>query len=284
MLADGAVRHFVKMPVTLINCPGISLMSSPLLLEQDQALAIITLNNPGRANVLDVPMALALLEALQSVAANSSVRALLITANGKYFCAGGDVNSMQDGKRALPVILEELLKPMHAAIRIVSELSIPVVSAINGPVGGGGIGLALCADLVLAAESMKLRGGYSAIGLTPDVGGSWFITQRAGSARARQIFLTNQPMTAEECLGWGIVDAVHPDLALNEAARQLAHQLANGPSLAQARIKTLLQQAPLNTLEQHLDLEASFMLASGESADGHEGINAFIEKRSAKFL
>lgn len=259
-------------------------MSSPLLVEQEQSVAIITLNKPDRANVLDLPLAQAFLAAVQAVAANSSVRALLITANGKHFCAGGDVHSMQDGKRSLPVILEELLLPVHQAIKLVSELSIPVISAINGPVGGGGIGLALCADLVLAAESMKLRGGYSAIGLTPDVGSSWFITQRAGSARARQIFLTNRPILAQECLDWGVVDAVHPDHALNDAARQLAHQLANGPSLAQARIKTLLQLAPLHTLEQHLDLEASFMLASGDSADGQEGIKAFIEKRAAKFL
>lgn len=259
-------------------------MSSPLILEQEQSLAIITLNNPARANVLDVPMALAFLAAVEAVAANSSMRALLITANGKHFCAGGDVHSMEDGKRALPAILEELLLPIHKAIKIIGELSIPVVSALNGPVGGGGIGLALCADLVLAAESIKLRGGYSAIGLTPDVGGSWFITQRAGSARARQIFLTNRAISAEECLDWGLVDALHPDHALADSARQLAHQLANGPSLAQARIKTLTREAPHNTLEQHLDMEASFMLASGETADGHEGIRAFIEKRAAKFL
>jgi len=259
-------------------------MSSPLILEQEQSLAIITLNNPARANVLDVPMALAFLAAVEAVAANSSVRALLITANGKHFCAGGDVHSMEDGKRALPAILEELLSPIHKAIKIIGELSIPVVSALNGPVGGGGIGLALCADLVLAAESIKLRGGYSAIGLTPDVGGSWFITQRAGNARARQIFLTNRAISAEECLDWGLVDALHPDHALADSARQLAHQLANGPSLAQARIKTLTREAPHNTLEQHLDMEASFMLASGETADGHEGIRAFIEKRAAKFL
>ena len=259
-------------------------MSSPLILEQEQSLAIITLNNPARANVLDLPMALALLAAVESVAANNSVRALLITANGKHFCAGGDVHSMQDGERALPEILDELLQPMHKAIRIINDLMVPVVSALNGPVGGGGIGLALCADLVLAAESMKLRGGYSAIGLTPDVGGSWFITQRAGCARARQVFLTNRAIAAQECLDWGLVDALHPDHALADSARKLAHQLAHGPSLAQARIKTLVREAQQNSFEAHLDMEASFMLASGETVDGQEGIRAFIEKRAAKFL
>ena len=259
-------------------------MSSPLMLEQEAALAIITFNNPARANVLDLAMAQALLAAVKQIAAEPTVRALLITANGKQFCAGGDVNSMQDGVRSLPVILNELIKPVHAAISALSELAIPIVSAINGPVGGGGIGLALCADIVLAAESMKLRGGYSAIGLTPDVGSSWFISNRAGSARAKQIFLTNRAIPAAECLQWGLVDAVHPDAELAQIARELAHKLARGPSLAQARIKTLMREAPHNTLAQQLQIEENFMLASGESVDGHEGIAAFIEKRAAKFL
>ena len=259
-------------------------MSSPLLLEHDEALAVITLNNPTRANVLDLAMAQALAAAVEHVASQPGVRGLLITANGKQFCAGGDIQSMQDPSRSLPQVLEELIRPIHAALAVLSELSIPIVSAINGPVGGGGIGLALCADLVLAAESMKLRGGYSALGLTPDVGGSWFVPHRAGSARAKEIFLTNRAIPAAECLQLGLVDAIHPDAELAAAARKLARQLSHGPSLSQARIKTLIREARHNTLEQHLEMECNFMLASGESADAQEGIRAFTEKRAPKFL
>ena len=258
--------------------------AAPLIVEPDHALAIITLNNPSRANVLDLAMARAFHAAVAQVADDPSVRALLITANGKQFCAGGDINSMSDSSRSLPAILEELIQPVHAAITLIGELSIPVVSALNGPVGGGGIGLALCADLVLAAESMKLRGGYSAIGLTPDAGGSWFVTQRVGSARAKDIYLSNRPIGAAECLQLGLVDAVHPDATLAQAARALATQLSKGPSLAQARIKTLIGQASHNTLSEHLAMESGFMVASGDSVDGQEGIRAFMEKRPPTFL
>jgi len=147
-------------------------MSSPLTVEIDHALAIITFNNPARANALDLAMAQAFAAAIEQVAADKTVRALLITANGKQFCVGGDVNAFADTSRPLVDTLKGLLEPVHAALRLVSLLEIPVVCAINGAVGGGGIGLGLCGDIVLAAESMKLRGGYSAIGLTPDVGGS----------------------------------------------------------------------------------------------------------------
>ena len=258
-------------------------MSTPLTLEFEQGLAIMTFNNPARGNVLDMAMASAFASAIQQVASHQGVRALLITAQGKQFCVGGDVTSMADESRPLTDILRELLEPVHAAMAMLAMFRFPVICSINGAVGGGGIGLALCGDLVLAAESMKLRGGYSAIGLTPDVGGSWFVTRRAGAARAKEIFLTNRPFTSQECLRIGLVDAVHPDAELHDAALKLARQLASGPAEAQARIKSLIGYAHQHTLEQHLDAERESMYASGESADGREGVRAFMEKRAPKF-
>ncbi len=258
-------------------------MTSPLKLEIEQSLAIMTFNTPERANVLDMAMARAFASAVERIAADASVRAVLITAAGRHFCAGGDINAFADTSRALPEILQELLDPVHDAMKALMQLPWPIVCAINGPVGGGGIGFALCGDLVLAAESMKLRGGYSAIGLTPDVGGSWFVTRRAGAAKAKEVFLTNRPFPAHECLSIGLVDAVYPDAELAHAARQLAQQLAHGPAQAQARIKALIEAAQQQPLHAHFDLEREHMLASGETADGREGIRAFIEKRAPKF-
>lgn len=258
-------------------------MSLPLTLEFDQTLAIITFTNPARGNALDLAMAHAFAGAIEQVAEHPRVRALLITAQGKQFCVGGDVNSMADASRPLTDTLRELLEPVHAAMVVLRSFSFPVVCALNGAVGGGGIGLGLCGDLVLASSSMKLRGGYSAIGLTPDVGGSWFITRRAGAARAKEVFLTNRPFSAEECLRIGLVDAVHPDDELQAAALKLAHQLANGPAAAQARIKSLIDHASHRTLEQQLEAERDSIYTAGESADGKEGVRAFIEKRAPKF-
>lgn len=258
-------------------------MTAPLTLEIDQSLAIITFNTPERANVLDMAMARAFASAVDRIASDASVRAVLITAAGRHFCAGGDVNTFADTTRPLPEILQELLDPVHDAMKMLMQLPWPIVCAINGPVGGGGIGFALCGDLVLAAESMKLRGGYSAIGLTPDVGGSWFVTRRAGAAKAKEVFLTNRPFPAQECLTIGLVDAVFPDAELPQAARRLAQQIAAGPAQAQARIKALIDAAEEQPLHAHFDLERENMLASGATADGQEGIRAFIEKRAPKF-
>lgn len=258
-------------------------MSTPLTLEFDHGLAILTFNNPSRGNVLDLAMARAFASAIEKVAEDNSVRALLITAQGKQYCVGGDVNSMADTSRPLLDTLRELLEPVHVAMALMAKFRFPVVCAINGAVGGGGIGLALCGDIVLAAESMKLRGGYSALGLTPDVGGSWFVTRRAGAARAREIYLTNRPLSSQQCLRIGLVDAVHPDAELHDAALKLAKQLAQGPAEAQARIKSLISHAHHHTLEQHLDAERDAMYASGESDDGREGVLAFMEKRAPNF-
>lgn len=258
-------------------------MSAPLTLEIAQSLAVITFNTPERANVLDLAMARAFAAAVERIAGDPSVRAVLITAAGKHFCAGGDINAFADTSRPLPQILQELLDPVHEAMKMLTLLPVPIVCAINGPVGGGGIGFALCGDIVLAAESMKLRGGYSAIGLTPDVGGSWFVTRRAGASKAKEVFLTNRPFPAAECRDIGLVDAVYPDSDLPHAARKLALQLAQGPAQAQARIKSLIEAAQHHGLQAHFDLERESMFASGATDDGLEGIRAFIEKRAPKF-
>jgi len=258
-------------------------MSSPLMLEIDQSLAVITFNTPERANVLDLAMAHAFAAAVEQIAGDASVRAVLITAAGKHFCAGGDIKAFADTSRPLVEILQELLDPVHEAMKMLTLLPIPVVCAINGPVGGGGIGFALCGDIVLAAESMKLRGGYSAIGLTPDVGGSWFVTRRAGAAKAKEIFLTNRAFPAAECLAIGLVDQVVADSDLPHVARKLAQQLAQGPAQAQARIKALIESAQHHGLHSHFDLERESMFASGATEDGREGIRAFMEKRAPKF-
>jgi 2-(1,2-epoxy-1,2-dihydrophenyl)acetyl-CoA isomerase len=259
-------------------------MTSPLKLHIEHGLATMTFSAPERANVLDVAMARAFAAAVQAIASDASVRAILITGKGRQFCAGGDINAFADPSRQLPEVLEELLDPVLEAMKLLTLLPMPIVCAINGPVGGGGIGFALCGDIVLAAESMKLRGGYSAIGLTPDVGGSWFVTRRASAAKAKEVFLTNRPFSAAECHAIGLVDEVYPDHELHDKAHALARQLAQGPRQALARIKKLIEAAQHHGLHAHFEMERESMLASGVTEDAREGIRAFLEKRPPKFL
>lgn len=272
LIARQARKHFLEY-----------LMKEPVVTAFHAGVASIMLNRPGKANTLDQATSVALVAAIEAIMANDSVRVVLLKASGKMFCAGGDIEGLTKGKDDLPSMLGAMLAPLHEAILKLATLSVPVVAALNGPIGGSGIGLALCADFVLAAESMKLRSGYSAIGLTPDVGSSWFLTRRVGPARAKNIFFLNLPLTAQECFSCGIVDAVYPDDQLLTEADSLVARLACGAAGSFAKIKHLVDGAGARTLKVHLALERDYMIACAGTPDAREGIAAFMEKRTPLF-
>lgn len=227
-------------------------------------------------------MSAALTSAIQVVADDQTVRAVLLRARGKCFCAGGDISEFVESLDDLSGLLDRQIPPLHQAIYKLATLPVPVVSALNGPIGGGGIGLALCADIVIAAQSMKLRGGYSAIGLTPDVGASWFLTRRVGAARAKEIFFTNAPLSSNDCLRLGVVSQVCADDELDACAVALVESLARASTASLARTKVLVDGAAERSLLEHLDLEHRFMVESGRSPDAIEGITAFQQKKAAE--
>ncbi|MBS3996898.1 MAG: enoyl-CoA hydratase/isomerase family protein [Hydrogenophaga sp.] len=260
-------------------------MTPPILLDIQGAVAHITFNRPEQANVLDEDTGRAFIEVTQRVhqeQQRGAVRAVLLAARGPHFCAGGDIRSFAAAEH-IAALLDRSIPPLHAAIHTLSTLPVPVVSAVNGSLGGGGIGIALCADLVLAGASMKLRGGYSAIGLSPDVGVSWALTRLVGPMRAKHILFTNQPLNAAQCLAAGLVAEVHADEALLPAALARVRALAQGAAGSLARIKSLVDQAPGHTLEQQLAMEHLAMVACGASADAREGVHAFLDKRAPRF-
>jgi len=249
-------------------------------------LGHIVFDRPEAANALDSAsgraLAAAIDQAVEGVAANR-IGALLIRSRGTQFCAGGDIREFVARRDDLDRLIADMLDRLHPAMQALSTLPVPVVSALQGPVGGAGIAVALSADLVLAAPQMKLRGGYSAIGLSPDLGASWQLVRRAGAARAKNILMTNRALSAEQCLAWGIVDELHPAEALGPAAQALAQQLAEGATGALAGIKRLCDGAAGSDLKAHLALEREALLRAARSADGREGIAAFVEKRAPSF-
>ena len=216
-------------------------------------------------------------------AAHADIGAILLSAHGKQFCAGGDIHEFVERLADFDVLIHAMLDMLHPAIHRLATMPLPVVSALQGPIGGAGIAMALCADLVLAAPAMKLRGGYSAIGLSPDLGASYYLARRAGAARAKNILMTNRVLSAEQCLAWGIVDEVHGADALLPAARALAEQLARGATQSLGGIKRLCDSAHAHDLRSHLDLERAALLHCARSADGHEGVHAFVAKRAPVF-
>ncbi|MGB6008464.1 enoyl-CoA hydratase/isomerase family protein [Castellaniella sp.] len=257
--------------------------SPKILYSQDDGIARIILNRPKQLNALDAEAIHALAAALERACDDEHSRVVLIQGTGKAFCVGGDINLFQQTVDGLPALLDSLLQPLNAAIARVAASGLPIVSAVNGPVGGGGIGLALCADYVLAAQSMALRCGYSAIGLTPDVGSARFLTLRVGVTRAKHLFYLNEMLDAPACLALGIVDAIHPDEELAAAAEALARRLRAGPRAALARIKALVETTGARSLPEHLAAERECMVASAGEPDACEGIAAFTEKRAARF-
>lgn len=242
----------------------------------------IVLNRPQAANAIDSKLTDDIVRVI-STAIRSDVRAILLSSTGRQFCSGGDINELAGNREQLGALLTGLLERLNPAIHALATAPIPVISAVQGPVGGAGIAMALCADLVLATPEMKLRGGYSAIGLSPDLGASYYLARRAGPSRAKLIFFTNRVLQAEECLRWGIIDEIHPSDCLQSAACKLAEELAQGATYAFGSIKRLCDSAYEHDLTIHLDLEGKAMVSCGKSKDGQEGAGAFVEKRLPNF-
>lgn len=255
---------------------------SAVLWSVDDGIGRITLNRPERANSIGLATSQALSAAIDAVIA-AAPRVVLLTGNGPRFCAGGAIDEFVANPDRMAELIAQILEPLHPALLRLANLSAPVVTAVNGPLGGAGIGLALAGDIVLAADTAKLRAGYSAIGLSPDAGAAWLLARRVGAGKAKEIFLLNDVLDADECLRLGIFSQVFPAAKLAEAAEDVVRRLAAGAAGAQARIKVLCDGAERRDLAEHLVLEQHLMVAGAASADAAEGVRAFSEKRAPRF-
>lgn len=224
----------------------------------------------------------ALARAVDDVA-TAHPRVVLLSGSGGLFSAGGNIAEMRAHVETLESYLRALVDIAHPALMRLSQLPAPVVTAINGPVGGGGVGWALCGDFALAAASMKLRTGYVALGLSPDMGASYFVTRRVGSMRARQLFMLSDAMDARQCLAMGLVDEVVPDAELAQRAEALCAHLALAPRGSLAKIKHLCEGATQRGLQAQMALEQALLQECTRSQDAREGLHAFFEKRAPRF-
>lgn len=242
----------------------------------------ITFCRSARANSISSAAGRALVQAIGEVL-DARPRAVLLSGEGAIFCAGGDIDEFVQAGGELPALVDQILAPLHPAIHRLATGPAPVVAALNGPIGGAGVGLALCADFVLAAQSVKLRTGYAAIGLSPDLGSSYFLARRVGALRAQQWFLLSEAVDAARCLQYGVVDALYPDSELAGAAEALVQRLTEGAPESMANIKALCGQWHERTLEEQLALEHQMLSACARGANAREGVRAFQERRAPKF-
>jgi 2-(1,2-epoxy-1,2-dihydrophenyl)acetyl-CoA isomerase len=252
--------------------------------QQSGGVGRLTLNRPETLNAWTAEFGSELRQVVEGEAAEDSVRAVLVTGAGRGFSSGADLRAGFDpAEDGMPDIRKELHELYHPVIAGIRRLPKPVVAAVNGPAVGIGCSLALACDLVMAAQSAFFGLAFVNIGLMPDGGSTAFVPPAVGKARAFQMALLGERVTAAEALEWGLVNWVHPDDRLMEEAGAMVERLASGPTRSYASTKQALNSSIYGNLDAQLELEAELQHALGRTRDFLEGAAAFVEKRAAAF-
>jgi len=254
---------------------------SPLKTELNDGILTLTVDRP-KANAFDLALVGELQSAFKQAARDDGTRAVLLTGAGRIFGAGQDIDEIKAHGGTLS-FREHLLKTYHPLVVQIRQIEKPVIAAINGPCAGASLGIALACDLRIAVAEAWFKVGFSGIGLVPDSGVSLFLPALIGLGRATEFALTNDPISAEQALAWGLVNHVVPADKLMAEASSLAARLASGPRTAFALTKRAFNKAVLPNLESVLDYEAHLQEIAGRSADHQEGVAAFLEKRPPKY-
>lgn len=264
----------------------------------------LSLNRPERRNALNPPLMRALHEALAEAAEDARVRCVLLRGNGKDFCAGGDVSAakeaneskvLTDEERAAadekaarrgpntPELMTTWLRRSSESSRLLHEMPKPTVAAVQGNIVGAGFGLAAACDFRIVAQSATFTSGYLRIGYSGDFGGAWFATRLLGTAKARELFMLNEPIDAATAERLGLATRRVADDQLDSEAAAFAAKLAKGPPIALRYMKQNLATAELESLDRYLDHEVRNQNRTGATADSKEAIKALFEKRPPVF-
>ena len=251
-----------------------------LLYDLSNNIATITLNRPERMNALSLQLLTELAQAVKQSQADGA-RALVLTGAGDAFCSGADL--IGDGS-GMPEDLGALLETYYVpAVKAIADLNIPVISAINGPAVGAGLSFALAADIIIMKRSAYLLLAFANIGLVPDAGATWLVVKSVGRAKAMEMALLGEKVSAEQALDLGLVTRVADDEALYETVQQVAAKLAKGPSVALGFIRKQVASALNSTLDEVLETEKVNQAAAGRTADFREAVTAFAQKRKPEF-
>jgi 2-(1,2-epoxy-1,2-dihydrophenyl)acetyl-CoA isomerase len=242
----------------------------------------LTFIRPVGGNTIDLEFGREFLRAARSLESSTDVRAVVMLAEGKNFCLGGDLKSIADSGSAVQTYLQDLTADLHEGMHCLINMQAPVIVAVNGTAAGAGVGLVLASDLAIAGRGSRFVMAYSGVGLTPDAGCSFMLPRAVGYKRAMELFVTNRVLDADDALAWGLVNQVVNDECLVSAANELAERIAIGPLQAFGGVKRLMAQA-MPGLVEHFDRERLCIAARGASNEGKEGIDAFISKRAPRF-
>jgi 2-(1,2-epoxy-1,2-dihydrophenyl)acetyl-CoA isomerase len=261
-------------------------MTQDLIETVKDGVATLTLNRPDRLNAMSVPMLDALLEALPRLASDAGVGVVVLTGAGRAFCAGGDVKAMAEGREFGGSGLEDKAQGLRSRMEVsrwLHEMPQPTIAMVRGAAAGAGLSLALACDMRIAGEAARFGTAFARVGYSGDFGGSYFLTQLVGTAKARELYFTADLLDAAQALGLGLVNRVVPDARLEEETMALALRLARGPRIAYRYMKRNLNAAESGTLRELLDLEAWHHTRCGMTEDHREATKAFVDKREPVF-
>jgi len=266
------------------HSPQPSPATSVVLEHKHEGIATLVMNRPDRLNALSNDLSVALNEALGRLAEDASVRVVVITGGGRAFCAGGDLGLIGKGRASgATQELEPLLRSGMQAVLKIRTMPQPVIAAVNGPAAGAGMNIALAADIRIATEEATFGQNFAKVGLFPDYGGTYFLPQLVGPAKAAELFYTGEMIDAKTALDLGIVNRIVPASQLEAEVKQLAQKIADGPPVAIHAVKKSLFGSEKKKLMEALEHEVQEQMRCFLSEDCSEGIRAFFEKRSPKF-
>ncbi|MFW2382267.1 MAG: enoyl-CoA hydratase/isomerase family protein [Acidimicrobiales bacterium] len=254
-----------------------------ILYSVDDNVAHIRLNNPDGANAVTPRFSAELRAAMLEAHVDGDVRAVCVTAEGKVFCAGGDLKLFAAEGARVGRVASDMLTDYHGALYRMNAMPKPVVAGVGGAAGGAGMSLVCAFDLVVASENAKFIMAYTKAGVTPDGTSTYFLARHVGVRRAMDLVLNNRMLSAEEAEQWGLINRVVPKGDADGAALAMAQELAAGPGFALGQAKKLVYSGFESTLPEAGEREAEVFLAASMHPDGLEGIAAFASKRAPEF-
>jgi 2-(1,2-epoxy-1,2-dihydrophenyl)acetyl-CoA isomerase len=256
-------------------------MSETVQFKQENGVVTLTLNRPKAFNSFNREMAFALIERLDACAKDATVRAIVLTGEGRAFCAGQDLKeATEDNGISFEMILNEHYNPIIKAIRTIKK---PVLAAVNGVAAGAGANIAFACDITIAKKSASFTQAFSKIGLVPDSGGTFFLPRLVGMQRATAMMMLSNKITAKGAAEMGLIYQMVEDEDFEEQVNNLASSLAKMPTKALGMTKELINAGMHNDLDSQLEMEGKYQIEASESADYKEGVNAFLEKRKPDF-
>ena len=258
-------------------------MPDSVLYQVSDAVAVITMNRPAAMNALTAGMKTELLAALRRASGDGPVRAVILTGSGRGFCAGQDLREHAATLESGGAVSDTVREHYNPIVETIMTMPKPVVAAVNGVAAGAGAALALACDFRVAARAASFVMSFSAVGLGPDTGASWTLQRLAGGARAAELLMLAEPVTADRALDLGLVTSVVADGDLDDAAGSLATRLAQGPTAAYAAIKEALSFAAAHDLAESLAKEAELQGKLGRTADHLNATLAFTRKERPAF-